>query len=166
MRILVCWIVAGGLLLTGCNEPAKRLNAPPHGVPVQTSEMQAMYEHMQDNALLEDMTISDVHFYPHRAMLNTLGQQRLSRFAALLEAYGGTLRYNTSLEDDDLVDARMLAIMDCLGESGVDTASEIVQRDVPGGTGMDANQAILIKAVEGSYTPEAGGPGGVPGPIE
>jgi hypothetical protein len=141
------------LLAAGCNTPGTRMNAPPHGQAYQTNDLQGTYTYMADNALLADMTLGDMHFLPHRAMLNDLGEKRLSRLVSLMEAYGGTIRFNTELMDEDLIAERTETIIDFLARAGVDTTCEVVVRDIPGGRGMQATEAILIKAEEGTYNP-------------
>jgi len=116
---------------------------------------------MNDNALLADMTVSDIHFHPHRPTLNTLGQQRLSRLVSLIEVHGGTIRFNTDVDDKELIQKRTDAILAFLAEAGVDTTGQVLVEDLPGGRGMDASEVILIKVFEATYQPEgAGGAGG------
>jgi hypothetical protein len=154
MHRLLFIAVTGSLLAGGCNTPGARLNAPPHGQPYATADLQGTFAYMADNALLADMTVSDMHFLPHRSLLNDLGVQRLNRLASLMEAYGGTIRFNTELTDEDLIARRTGVIMDFLAQAGVDTTREVVLRDMPGGAGMAATEAILIKAEEGTYDPK------------
>jgi hypothetical protein len=146
MRRPIWWVVALGLFCGACEQPMKRLNAPPHGDSTNKSEMHATYAHMVDNALLEDMTISDLHFIPHRPLLNSLGEVRLRRLASLMEEYGGVLRYNTDLDDGELLNARADAVVAFLARAGIDTQKEVLRRDLPGGRGMPADEAIMIKA--------------------
>jgi len=151
MRRLVVCAAAACILCGACQKPATRLNAPPHGAAQEVSPLQTMYVHMVDNALLSDMTISDVHFVPHRAMLNSLGEERLSRLALLMDAYGGTIRFSTDATDEELVEQRTDRIREFLRAAGVDTIRPVLRRDMRGGRGMDAKEAILIKAHEGTY---------------
>lgn len=148
---------AAAVMLLGCNESAKRLNAPPHGIPgenaTDTTDMQGTFTYMVDNAMLADMTITDMHFLPHRATLNTLGEQRLSRFASLMDAYGGQLRMSTDISDASLIASRLQTVREFLTETGIPTTAEVILRDMPGGRGMDADEAILIRATEGTYRP-------------
>ena len=153
MRYVLVWTAAAGLICTACNSPDPRLNAPPHGVAERTSAMRTMYTHMIDNALLANMTVCDIHFLPHRAMLSPLGEERLSRLASLMQAYGGVIRFDTEVEDDELTEQRITTIVDFLREAGIDTMTEVVRRDLPGGRKMDATEAILIKANEATYQP-------------
>lgn len=164
MHRLIVGLALTGLLSSGCAEYSKRLNAPPHGQPVETSDMQGTFVYMTDNALLADMTVSDIHFLPHRAQLSALGEQRLARLVSLMQAYGGTIRFNSSLTDQELIRSRLATVRDFLAEAGVDTTAEVVREDLPGGRGMDAVEVILIKAGEATYTPREGGrPGATTG---
>ena len=104
MKYLLIGTAAAALLCGACNSPEPRLNAPPHGTAERTSNLQTMYTHMIENALLANMTISDIHFLPHRAQLSPLGEERLSRLAALMEAYGGVIRFDTVAEDEELLE--------------------------------------------------------------
>jgi hypothetical protein len=140
-----------GLICFSCNSPAPRLNAPPHGTAERVSPMQSTLVEMTDNALLADMTVSDIHFRPGRAALNTLGQERLSRLASLLQAHGGYIRFYTQSVDQDLVQQRLATIREFLSQAGIDTAAEVVRQDLPGARGMEASEAILIKKTEGGY---------------
>lgn len=157
MRNLLACAVVAGLLAAGCSSPPPRLNAPPHGTPETTSDLQDTYVHMTDNALLADMTVSDIHFLPHRALLSSLGEERLSRLALLMQAYGGTIRFSTNLVDEDLVSARIDQVLEFLCQAGIDATTETVQLGMPGGRGLDANEVILIKTYEGTYQPGASG---------
>lgn len=150
---LLAFTLAIGLAVTGCNSPAPRLNAPPHGAAETVSTLQGTFTYMTDNALLEDMSMSDIHFRPHRAQLNQLGEQRLSRLASLMEAYGGDIRFSTNLEDEELIDQRMQNILDFLTEAGLDTTTDTVQRGMAGGRGIDSRDVILIKLNEAGYQP-------------
>jgi hypothetical protein len=152
-RLLVVSI-AVSLLVVGCNTPDARLNAPPHGQPYKTADTQGTFVYMTDNALLADMTVSDMHFLPHRAKLNHLGVQRLSRLASLMDAYGGVVRFNSELDDEKLIAERVDVIVEFLAEAGVDTTREVVVQDMPGGRGMQATEVILIRANEGTYQPD------------
>jgi hypothetical protein len=159
MNRLLSGLVAVGLVCGACQEPAPRLNAPPHGVPERAADLQAEYRHMEDNALLTDMVVSDIHFVPQRAMLNALGEERLTRLANLMELYGGTVHLSTNATDEELVKARVEQVRSCLAAAGIDTTAETVVAGLAQGRGMDAAQTVLIKANEGTYVPKKkGGP--------
>lgn len=162
-------MLAGGVIAVlaafGCESPGARLNAPPHGEQAEKPDMQGTFVYMADNALLENMTVCDYHFLPHRDLLTGLGKQRLARLAALMEEYGGTIRFDTTLEDEALVADRTQAIIAYLHELGVDTTSQRVTQDAPlDGVTRSADEAILIRAFEGTYQPRRrGGQGGTGG---
>lgn len=147
-------------LILGCNDPNSRLNAPPHGEePTSTNEMQGTYVYMQDAALLADMSISDMHFLPHRAMLTSLGEQRLSRLALLVREYGGSIRLSSDLGDAALINKRVDAVVAFLTEAGIEMTPQTVVQDVPGGRGLPAAEVLLIRANEGTYkVKKSGGP--------
>lgn len=151
-RIGLAVLVAAAV--AGCNSPGQRLNAPPHGETENASALRDTYTHMSDNALLADMTVNDSHFIPHRALLNDLGLRRLYRLAELMEAYGGSIRLNTDETNEDLVARRVQAIVDYLEDFGLDVTQDLVTTDLPGGAGMAATEAILIKQKEGTYDPK------------
>lgn len=150
------------VVFAGCNEPSQRLNAPPHGEPHQTADSQGTYVYMMDNAMLADMTMNDAHFLPHRAMLNNMGVERLSRMAQLIQAYGGTVRMNTDECEESLMNQRMQTVREFLTEAGVPATAQTVTCDMPGGTGMTAPESLAIRANEGMYKPKSGGSNNAP----
>lgn len=158
MKSLLPWTAALALLCGGCHDPNGETE-PPEMEPAEAKgDPNEPFVHMADNALLADMTVSDIHFLPHRAALNSLGEQRLRRLATLMQEHGGTIRFDTGLADKKLIEARTEKVIAFLASTGLDTTKEIVKPDLPGGQGMDANEVILIKTHEATYTP--GKPGG------
>lgn len=150
-------LAAGGLI--GCNEPGKRLNAPPHGRSQETTDMQGTFTYMSDNAALTMMTVNDTHFVPGRGMLNSQGEQRLDRLASLIDAYGGQVRFNTDGTDGTLNGQRMASIREYLIDCGLNPRGDLVVMGIPGGEGSLAEEAILIRQHEGMYQPQRGGSG-------
>ena len=154
MRNLLVGALALVMVCGACQKPTPRLNAPPHGVAEEACELQDTFNHMIDNGLLVDMTISDIHFMPHRPILNALGQERISRLAQIMDMYGGVIRFNTDVRDESLIAQRTEAIMTALEDAGLDTSQEVLRRDMAGGDGLDAAQCILIKTNEATYKPK------------
>jgi hypothetical protein len=146
----------------GCNQPSQRLNAPPQGVCENTSTLQDSFVYMVDNEMLEDESLADIHFVPHSAELNGLGARRLERYARLLKVYGGSVRYATSMIDDRLVEQRMASIRDYLSTTGIAAERIKLSKDLPGGLGMTAREAIVAKTV-GAGAGEVAGKGGKKG---
>lgn len=152
----MCLIGAGALIAgAGCQDTNSEMAAAPEETEKEQhrAKYDMTYDHMTDNALLEDMTISDYHFLPHRPALSSLGEVRLKRLVALIRDYGGTIRFNTD-EDANLVEKRLTTIKSYLNESGLDSTSEVISAGMQGGAGMDAAQVIAIRAGEGTYKPK------------
>jgi hypothetical protein len=155
MRVSIA--ITAALLLTGCNHPAPRLNAPPHGEAEKVAESAGTLMYMSDNALLEDMSLSDMHFIPHRPMLSAFGIERLTRMASLLSCYGGNVRLITRETDTALIDQRIRSVRDFLEEASIDLQATQIVCDLPGGHGMNATESIQILKNEGTYKPNSGG---------
>ncbi len=161
LRILVATAFSL-VVLAGCNEPTQRLNAPPHGEPHQTADSQGTYVYMMDNAMLADMTMNDAHFLPHRAMLNNMGVERLSRMSQLILAYGGSVRMNTDECEESLMNQRMQTVREFLTEAGVPASAQTVVCEMSGGAGMNATESMSIRTNEGTYKPKSGGGNNAP----
>jgi hypothetical protein len=106
---------------------------------------------MTDSAILADMSVADIHFVPHGGELSSLGQCRLDRYVPMLKRYGGKLRYDSQITDNALITARMASLREFLEVAGVDPNEVRVVIDLPGGRGMDADEAIA--ATEASKSP-------------
>lgn len=140
-------VLVAAIALTGCNQPkAARLNAPPHGYAEKTVDSQGTFVYMTDNALLADMSVSDMHFLPHRAKLTTLGRERVCRLAQLVEAHGGSIRLSSDLADEPLVNQRLETVRELLAKSGLTLGTDTVVLDLPGGEGIRAGDALAIRA--------------------
>jgi hypothetical protein len=138
--------MAGALLLAaGCAEPSERLNSPPQGWTERQAELQQHFVYMVDNAMLAEMAISDVHFYPHREPLNALGARRLDRYAELLKQYGGTLHYDTTLTDTALVEGRIENVRKYLDAAGVDLEKVTVELGPVQTTQFGATEAMTAR---------------------
>lgn len=141
---------AGGLLVTaagGCQQPKphQRLNTPPQGESPHKSKHQASYKAMNDNALLADMAMYELHFMPHQSQLTRAGETRVKRYAELLKDSGGTLAYESQQEDRKLNAARLDAIRRCLAEAGVKDKKIDVKVGMGGATGTDPAQAMIAR---------------------
>jgi len=149
------------ILLAGvCQEPTRRLNAPPQGASNEPHPMQNDMNYMVDNALLEDMCVSDIHFVPHTTQINSLGARRLNRYAELMLNIGGTIHYDTSERDENLVDARVETVREYLADAGADLSKVQVVPGLPRGRETRATTAIqtMEKSASGdaSTSPSTG----------
>lgn len=135
------------LLGGGCQPPVERMNAPPQGESETKNSLAESFAYHEDQGMLADLSLADLHFVPHSSDLSGVGVARLERYAELLASSGGTLNYATSSRDPELVTARLA------------TANEFLRRAVPGskpvqvvlglprGRGMAAKESIAGKGV-------------------
>jgi hypothetical protein len=97
---------------------------------------------MVDNAILHDMSISDIHFIAHSKELSGTGVARLDRMAMLLDTYGGTVHFETVLTDEDMIAARLDHVREYLEVVGCDMSKVELAVGPSGGRGMPARDAL------------------------
>jgi hypothetical protein len=150
----VTGVVAGAVVvlavgLVGCEKPWEhgRLNAPPQGDGLAHPGWADYFVYHNDQGMMADMSIADIHFVPHSAELSGVGVARLERYAELLATTGGALRYDPAIRDVALISAR------------VETAKALLAQAIPrsnlidvvvgsaGGRGMGVAEASAGKAV-------------------
>ncbi|MFQ5503016.1 MAG: hypothetical protein ACE5EQ_12075 [Phycisphaerae bacterium] len=138
-----------GFFLAGCVKPAetKMLNAPPQGYSESRHRLAEFFAYHNDQGMIADMSIADIHFIPHQRQLSGTGEARLERYAELLATSGGTLTYETKLEDDILVEERIKVAREFLAQSIPSNNRIDVVLGVPGGRGMDVAEAATGQAV-------------------
>lgn len=140
-RSLTCFAVCA-VAITGCADQHERLNAPPQGGTERPAELQKHFIYMADNAMLHDSSIADIHFEPHMAELSGTGVRRLSRLADLFNVHGGTICYETRLQDSVLVSDRLETVRTFLADNGYDSTRILVESSASRGRGMPAAQSI------------------------
>ena len=156
------WLGMGLFVVAGCSKPAERLNAPPQGASNSPSDSQEFFVYMTDNAMLADAVIVDEHFIPHTDEISPLGARRLERYAQLMETYRFALNYDTDLDDEELVAARIAHVKEYLAVSGLEPSRIEVERGAAGERGMSAQEAMKVR--EGSmYKERKKGGGGLGG---
>lgn len=116
---------------------------------IQTAKMNEMksaygehFTYMIDNAILRDMSIADGHFIRHTSELSGVGTARLERLARMLNTYGGTVRYDTALDDEPLVAQRIEHVREFLVLSGCDLERVEFAVMGPGGRGLPGREAV------------------------
>lgn len=102
----------------------------------------AHWDYMVDNAILHDMSLSDVDFVPHSDEINGTGAARLDRMVRLLDVYGGTVRMQSVSTDDELIARRTAHAREYLAVAGCNMSHVDFATMLPGGRGMPADQAI------------------------
>lgn len=108
---------------------------------------------MVDNAILQDMSVADIHFIAHTGELSGVGEARLNRMAKLLHTYGGTVRYETTLDDEVLMGQRLAHVREYLALTGCDMERVEVTDMMSGGRGLPGNEAVK-KFVKGTAKPK------------
>ncbi len=116
---------SGGILalaltwaFAGCfPNPNLRLNSPPQGDAPEHPPWRDMYVYHNDQGMLADMSIADIHFVPHCANLSGTGEARLERYAELLASRGGNINYDPTIVDDNLIKARMETAKEFLAQA-------------------------------------------------
>lgn len=114
------------------------------------------FTNMLDNAILQDMSVADVHFVPHTAELSGTGAARLNRMATLLDAYGGIVRYETFSTNEELVKHRLEHVREYLALTGCDMGRVEIKAMMSGGRGMTATKAMQVDA-KGTAKAASGG---------
>jgi hypothetical protein len=108
---------------------------------------------MIDNAILHDMSVADIHFIAHTGELSGIGEARLNRMAKLLHTYGGTVRYETTLDDEVLMDQRLAHVREYLALTGCDMERVEVTDMMSGGRGIPGDEAVA-KFLRGTAKPK------------
>ncbi len=153
--------ITAALALTSaaCNDKNKAMT----GTDIEMRNMDCAKAHygthmtdMADNAMLQDMSVADFHFVPHTSELSGTGADRLDRMAALLNTYGGTVRYETDLGDQELLKKRMDHVREYLAVAGCNMDRVEVKAMISGGRGMAADKAIIVD-LKGTAKPASGG---------
>ena len=102
------------------------------------------FTYMVDNAIARDMSVADIHFVPHTTEINGIGEVRLTRMAELLKAYGGTVRYETLMTDEDVLDDRLTHVRQYLRLAGCDMKRVRVSLMISGGRGFPGDEAVKV----------------------
>ena len=157
MRILSAGLPSFAVvfLLAGCDHIGEKFEETNVSIHTAREIMEERYDAMTDNAMLHDMAIAEIHFVPHRAELNTLGEERLERYALLLSDYGGTLSFQSSTTDEQFNEARIDSITRFLAETGIAQERIVAQLGLRKSKGMGAEEAIRV--LEKAFAPEQEG---------
>ena len=139
--------ILSAIFAPACAPDKPRLNSPPQGYAEPHHPMASYYAYHNDQGMLADMSIVDLHFIPHSAQLSATGQARLERYAELLSTSGGTIHYDPQISDDSLIKARVAAANLFLTETPANSTRTQVAIGAAGGRGMTAQEASLAKGV-------------------
>jgi hypothetical protein len=128
-------------LITGCETPPDE-HSPLLHTPLNKEALHTFYEPSIQHAVAYNMAMSDGHFQPHTVKLNGLGMHHLDRIGANLEQYGGTVRYETRITDEDLVTARLATVQNYLIDTGLDMTDVKIVKGLSGGRGILSVDAL------------------------
>jgi hypothetical protein len=144
-------------LISGCPPTENsRLNAPPQGESADApTVLGENYAYHNDQGMMADMSIADLHFVPHGTELSGVGIARLERYAELLASSGGTIHYSTATRDPELASRRVSVANNFLRQSIPGARPIVVVLGLPGGRGMPAKEAIADSAVARTAEPRA-----------
>jgi hypothetical protein len=106
---------------------------------------------MVDNAVMQDMSLADIHFIPHSAELSGTGVARLDRMALMLDTYGGTVRYESGTKEDPLTQKRLEHVREYLAMTGCNMDRVTIEPGLAGGRGMDAAHALYKQEEAGAH---------------
>jgi len=134
------------VVVCGCNETQKTKNPLTQQQPIVNPQhgMNRQFDRMVDNAALGDMAISDVHFMPHRAYLNSLGCKQLSRLVWVIQNYGGQVILDLEQPQSELAAQRQQIVHDYLLACGLANDAIGITMGLPKGKGLPATEAITI----------------------
>jgi hypothetical protein len=140
-----------------CNpQETVSMNGPQREDSPPQPEMAEYFANHNDQGMMHDMSIADLHFIPHSPNLSGAGEARLERYAELLATSGGTLCYDTRIENKELLDARLAMAREFLAHAVPGRNEVRVELGMAGGRGMMATEAIAGQGV--ARQPEARGP--------
>jgi len=127
----------------GCNQPEDpaTMNTPPYDAAESRRELAEFFAYHQDNGLLAQRAIADMHFVPGTSHLSGAGEAQLARLAEIMQDTGGTINYDTRLGDSGLASARLASARQFLSTYTVGKKSIDVAFGMAGGRGMDAVEA-------------------------
>lgn len=159
------------ILATGaCNKPLTTPDGREWTTQQVRADLDRFWNAMTDSAITRDMSMADIHFVAHTSHVNTTGASRLDRLAPILETYGGLVRYDTALIDDEMIASRIESLHEYLTTAGVDMKNVEIKRMLSGGrtiTGAEGvpvqQRGISVNAQGASASSDSSLPGGAPG---
>ncbi len=144
VRVMSLALVAACLVMTtGCQQgETVSMNSPQTEDSPPQPGIAEYFAYHNDQGMISDMSIADVHFIPHQASLSGIGEARLERYAELLATTGGTLNYDTRLQDNTLIEARLAIAREFLAHAVPGKNQISVVLGMPGGRGMLATESM------------------------
>lgn len=134
--------------LVGCeSESHVQANAPPQGYAPEHPRITHYFVYHNDQGMMADLSIADMHYIPHTTELSGAGEARLGRYAELLAMSGGTIHYDTLITDEKLTGARLAVAKAFLADTVPGARPIDVVLGGARGPGMRAQEAAAGAAV-------------------
>ena len=115
------------------------------------------------NGIIAQHTIYPYHFTNGTAQLTELGKRDLRVLANHYKTSSGQLSIRRAGASKELYAARVQAVMNFLGDDGVDVKQVTVSNALPGGDGMESERVLSVltegKKEGATYKPGAGAAG-------
>lgn len=148
-RLRSICILAPALAALACQQPEETstINTPPTDPAESRRELAQFFAYHQDQGMVSDRSLADIHFIPGSTHLSGTGEARLARYAELFSDSGGTLTYDTRIKDSSLVNGRLDAARKFLAQYNVGGPQIQVALGMPGGRGMSAFETSAGQAV-------------------
>ncbi|MCB9852213.1 MAG: hypothetical protein H6819_03885 [Phycisphaerales bacterium] len=142
-------ILIPAMAALACNQPedTTSINTPPTDPAESRKELAQFFAYHQDQGMIHDRSIADIHFVPGTVFLSGTGEACLARYAELLSETGGTLNYDTRLADATLVNGRLGTARQFLSRYNVGGPQIQVALGMPGGRGMSHFETAAGQAV-------------------
>ncbi|MHC5108298.1 MAG: hypothetical protein ACYTHJ_00295 [Planctomycetota bacterium] len=150
------------MFVWGCEGPGTPIEIQNAHMDAQKENYQSTYTQMEDNAMLHNMSLADIHFVAHSAELSGTGMSQLDRMVPYLKTYGGKVRYESHDPDATLVAQRMEHVREYLTLVECDMTRVSVERGLSGGRTINGNDAIDIE-MQGTRAPDNMSQGGATG---
>lgn len=149
LRPNICLAILAGIAVVGCNQPedTASINTPPYDPAESRKELAEFFAYHQDQGLMADRSIADLHFIPGTTYLSGAGEARLARYAELMQTTGGQINYDTHIGDSSLVQGRLASARQFLSGYTIGNKTIDVQLGLAGGRGMSAEEAVAGRGV-------------------
>jgi len=139
-------ILFGGvaMTITACSHYANSIEVQNEQMDESKVSHRIYQRDMIDNGMIQDMSLADHHFVAHTSELSGTGVARLDRMSQVLDVYGGTVNYESSLTDAKVIEERLGHVREYLTMTGCNMDQVKIQAGLAGGRGMPADRAIKI----------------------
>lgn len=130
-------------LLVGCQDEMARDQT---GGNLDMELVKTLNNVQVENAIIAQHTLYPYHFGTDGEMLNDLGRHDLAVLARHFREHPGILNIRQAQTPVELYKVRVAQVLSRLKEAGIETTRMEVADGMPGGSGMPAEQVVMILA--------------------